>query len=110
MVQASANRYRESENRLAQCRFPSEARLWHSGSDMQIQLCKKSIDRLGSQRSTLLESLRDRDHSPVIKDCLTRCEACDQGLLIASADGLPLRAKDTDQLLDQIDSLSEAAD
>jgi hypothetical protein len=74
---------------------------------MQIQLCKKSIERLGTGMPSLLSSLRDREHSPTVKDCLNRCQACDQGFIIATADGLPMRAKHAEQLLDDLDSLAE---
>lgn len=74
---------------------------------MQIQLCKKSIERLGAGMPSLLSCLRDRDHSPTVKDCLNRCQTCDQGFIIATADGLPMRAKQAEQLLHDLDSMAE---
>ena len=72
---------------------------------MQIKLCKKSIDRLGGGTAPLLESLRDRQHSVIVKDCLERCQTCDRGVLIAMADGMPLSARHADKLLQDIDAL-----
>ncbi len=73
---------------------------------MQISLCKKSVERLGPGMSPFLEVLRDREHEPTLKDCLQRCQGCDLGLLIASADGMPMSAKHVDKLLADLDELA----
>lgn len=72
---------------------------------MVVQLCKKSLDRLGAAGKQLVSDLRERDHTPVIKDCLDRCTGCDKGLIIASADGMPLSAAKPEKLLESIDAI-----
>jgi hypothetical protein len=72
---------------------------------MMIQLCKKSIDRLGAAGAKLVSELRDREHSLIIKDCLDRCMGCDKGLIIASADGMPLSAAKPEKLLESVAAL-----
>lgn len=57
---------------------------------MQIALCKKSIERLAPGMAFVISTLRDREHTPIIKDCLNRCQRCDLGGVIAVADGMPL--------------------
>ncbi len=73
---------------------------------MQIQLCKKSIERLGEGLGALVSELREREHTPVVKDCLDRCQRCDLGLVIANADGIPMSASTVDQLLCDLDTLA----
>ncbi|MSP61901.1 MAG: hypothetical protein EXR72_16525 [Myxococcales bacterium] len=73
---------------------------------MQIQLCKKSIERLGAGLAPVLSALRDREHSPVVKDCLDRCQRCDLGFVIATADGTPMSVRSVDQLLLDLDALA----
>ena len=74
---------------------------------MIVRLCRKGLLRLGSEQETLIDALRDREHSPVIKDCLDRCGRCETGALIATADGMPLSAADAAELLTQVDALAE---
>ena len=50
--------------------------------------------------------LRDREHSPVVKDCLNRCEGCELGGLIAIADGMPMSAPTFDAFLSDLDALA----
>ena len=56
---------------------------------VQIQLCKKSVERLPGALPSVLSALRDREHSPVVKDCLNRCEGCERGGLIAKRFSAP---------------------
>ncbi len=56
--------------------------------------------------STLLAALRDREHSPIVKDCLDRCQRCALGFVIASADGMPLGVTTFEQLLAEVDTLA----
>jgi hypothetical protein len=74
---------------------------------MMIQLCKKGLDRLGAGGTALVSSLREREHMPVLKDCLDRCQGCDKGLLIANADGMPLSAATAAKLLASLDDLAD---
>jgi uncharacterized protein YuzB (UPF0349 family) len=74
---------------------------------VNVQLCKKSIERLGAGMKPLISALRDQEHSLLIKDCLDRCMACDKGLIIAAADGMPLSAAAPDKLLASIAALAE---
>jgi hypothetical protein len=74
---------------------------------MTILLCKKGLERLGAAREALLFRLREGEHTPVVKDCLDRCQGCDKGLLIAAADGMPLSAMTADQLLAKIADLAD---
>jgi len=73
---------------------------------VQVELCKKSIQRLTPDLAPLLSALRDREHAPVVKDCLNRCQRCDLGFVIATADGTPMSASTLDQLLDDLDALA----
>jgi hypothetical protein len=73
---------------------------------VQIQLCKKSIDRLPAGAAAAISALREREHVPVVKDCLNRCQRCDLGGLIAVADGNPLAAPTLEALLDDLDALA----
>lgn len=73
---------------------------------MNIQLCKKSIERLPGGSAATLSSLRDREHTPIVKDCLNRCQRCDLGGVIAVADGTPLSAPTLEALLEDLDALA----
>jgi uncharacterized protein YuzB (UPF0349 family) len=71
---------------------------------MQVQLCKKSIERPGGD--ALVEALQDREHTVIVKDCLNRCQGCNLGLFIAVADGSPLSGKTADKILADVDELA----
>ena len=73
---------------------------------MQVELCKKSLERLNTDLAPLLSALRDREHTPVVKDCLNRCQRCDLGFVIATADGMPMSASTLDDLLGDLDALA----
>jgi hypothetical protein len=73
-----------------------------------IQLCKKSIERLGSGQKPLLSSLREQEHTIIVKDCLDRCMGCDKGLIIATVDGAPVSAVNPAKLLATVAELAEA--
>jgi uncharacterized protein YuzB (UPF0349 family) len=74
-----------------------------------IQLCKKAIERLGPSMKPLLSSLRDQEHTVIVKDCLDRCLACDKGLLIAAVDGMPVSAANPAKLLATVAELADDA-
>jgi hypothetical protein len=71
-----------------------------------IQLCNKSVARLGAGAKPMLSSLREQEHSVVLKDCLERCQACDKGLIIATVDGMPLSAIDAAAFVDKLAQLA----
>lgn len=73
---------------------------------MQVHLCKKSLERVGGGAAAVLETLRERDHVPVVKDCLNRCERCERGDVIAVAGGMPLGAATFEALLGDLDALA----
>jgi hypothetical protein len=73
---------------------------------MRILLCKKSLVRADVLVS-LPDALRAREHTPITPDCLQRCQKCDQGLLIAVADGAPLSAATAEELLAAVDELAD---
>jgi hypothetical protein len=73
---------------------------------VQVELCRKSIERLGAPLAPLLSALREREHTPVVKDCLNRCQKCELGFAIATADGTPLGASSVTALLADIDALA----
>ena len=73
---------------------------------MQIHLCKKSLDRLAGGPAAVSSVLRDREHSPVVKDCLSRCERCERGGIIAIADGMPMSAATLEAFLSDLDALA----
>ncbi len=77
---------------------------------MQVQLCKKSLDRLGAGKTELLDALAEREHDVLVKDCLNRCQGCDLGLVIAAADGVPMSAKHVAKLLGDLDELAADRD
>ena len=73
---------------------------------MQIQLCKKSIERLAPGLPSMISTLRDREHTPVVKDCLNRCERCDLGGVLAIADGMPMSSSTFEAFLSDLDALA----
>jgi len=73
---------------------------------VKVSLCKKSVERPGIDLPTLLSALRDREHVPVIQDCLNRCQRCEMGFVMANADGMPMGAATVDELLGQLDQLA----
>ena len=73
---------------------------------MQVELCRKSIERLGAPLAPLLSELREREHTPVVKDCLNRCQKCELGFAMATVDGTPLGASSVTALLADIDALA----
>jgi uncharacterized protein YuzB (UPF0349 family) len=74
---------------------------------VKIELCKKSVERRGPEAAAaFLATLRDREHVPVVRDCLTRCQRCEQGFLIANVDGMPTGAATPDELLDALEQLA----
>ena len=73
---------------------------------MRIELCKKSVERLTTDLDSLLTALREREHTPLLKDCLNRCQRCDLGFVMATADGTPISATTLDQLLADLDALA----
>jgi hypothetical protein len=77
---------------------------------VQIQLCKKSVERLPAGLASVLSVLRDREHSPIVKDCLNRCEACERSGVIAIAGGMPMSAPTFDALLNDLDVLAAEDD
>jgi hypothetical protein len=64
-----------------------------------IQLCKRSVDRLGPPSQALVSSLREEEHEVQLKDCLGRCVPCQAGQIIAAVDGMPVSAPDPARLL-----------
>jgi hypothetical protein len=77
---------------------------------VNVQLCKKSIERLPVGLPAALSLLRDRQHTPILKDCLNRCQSCERGSLVAVADGTPLGAASLEALLDDLDALADDDD
>ena len=73
---------------------------------MQVELCRKSVERLGAPLALLLSELREREHTPVVKDCLNRCQKCELGSVMATVDGMPLGASSVTALLADIDALA----
>ena len=73
---------------------------------MQVELCRKSVERVGAPLALLLSELREREHTPVVKDCLNRCQKCELGFVIATVDGTPLGAAGVTALLADIDALA----
>jgi hypothetical protein len=71
-----------------------------------IQLCRKSVERLGAGAKPMLSSLREQEHSVALKDCLERCQACDKGLIIATVDGMALSAIDARAFADKLAQLA----
>jgi hypothetical protein len=73
---------------------------------VQVELCRKSVERVGAPLALLLSELREREHTPVVKDCLNRCQKCELGFAIATVDGTPLGAASVTALLADIDALA----
>ena len=73
---------------------------------MQVELCRKSLERLGAPLAPLISELREREHTPVVKDCLNRCQKCELGFVMATVDGTPLGASSVMALLADIDALA----
>ena len=73
---------------------------------MKVELCRKSFERLGAPLDALLSELREREHTPVVKDCLDRCQRCELGFAMATVDGTPLAASSVTALLADIDALA----
>jgi hypothetical protein len=73
---------------------------------MQVELCRKSLERLGAPLDPFISELREREHTPVVKDCLNRCQKCELGFLMATVDGTPLSASSVTALLADIDALA----
>jgi uncharacterized protein YuzB (UPF0349 family) len=72
---------------------------------MRIELCKKSLERVGGE--ALIEALAERDHTPMVKDCLNRCQGCNLGLVIATVDGAPMSARSAEAFLADLDEAEE---
>ncbi len=73
---------------------------------MQVELCRKSVERLGAPLAPLLSALREREHTPLVKDCLNRCQKCELGFAMATVDGTPVSASSVTALLADIDALA----
>jgi hypothetical protein len=73
---------------------------------MHVELCRKSLERLGAPLAPLISELREREHTPVVKDCLNRCQKCELGFVMATVDGAPLGASSVTALLADIDALA----
>jgi hypothetical protein len=71
-----------------------------------VRLCKTGILRLGPGARALVDGLREREHSPVIADCLDRCQVCEKSL-VATLDGMPVSAPDVATLLALCDELAD---
>ena len=76
---------------------------------MKIELCKKSLERLGPGQDDFTSALRDREHSLVVKDCLNRCQGCLLGLVIATVDGAPVSTRTAEAFLADVDELAADA-
>jgi hypothetical protein len=73
---------------------------------VRIELCKKSVERLTTDLDSFVMLLREREHTPLVKDCLNRCQRCDLGFVMATADGTPISASTLEQLLADLDALA----
>jgi hypothetical protein len=73
---------------------------------MQVHLCKKALERAPGGAAAIVSALREREHVPLVKDCLNRCEPCERGEAIAVVDGAPLRAASYETLLLDLDALA----
>jgi hypothetical protein len=73
---------------------------------VQVELCRKSVERLGAPLAELVSELREREHTPVVKDCLNRCQKCELGFVMATVDGTPVGASSVTALLADIDALA----
>ena len=72
---------------------------------MMIRLCKTGLVRLGPGAGALLAELRAREHTPIVQDCLDRCQVCEKGPLVFTADGMPLAAADAAALIAMLSEL-----
>jgi hypothetical protein len=73
---------------------------------MKVEICQKSLDRLGAEQGAFMEALREREHTPVAKDCLNRCQGCQLGLLIVTVDGAPMSKRTPAAFLEELDELA----
>lgn len=73
---------------------------------MNVQLCKKSIERLPAGVPGTIAALREREHTPVVKDCLNRCQRCELGGVIAVVEGAPVSAPTLEAFLRDLDELA----
>jgi len=74
---------------------------------MMIRLCKTALMRLGPKAGELLSTLREREHTPIVADCLDRCTVCELGKLVATADGIPLAPGNPAELLTMLDEIAD---
>ena len=74
---------------------------------MMIRLCKTALIRLGPGAAQLLSALREREHTPIVVDCLDRCTVCETGKLVATADAIPLAPKTAADLLAMLDEIDD---
>ena len=74
---------------------------------MMIRLCKTALMRLGPEAPRLLSTLREREHTPIVADCLDRCTMCELGKLVATADGMPLAPANGNELLALLDEIAD---
>jgi len=63
-----------------------------------------SLQRHGARGTSLVEDLRERDHSVTVRDCLDRCGVCQMGRLIVSLDGMTTAVPDPAALLSAVDA------
>ncbi len=71
------------------------------------QCVNLALLRLGPGAARLLGELREREHTPIVADCLDRCTVCELGRLVATADGMPLAPKNGDELLTMLDEIGD---
>ena len=74
---------------------------------MMIRLCRTALIRLGPDAGKLVTALREREHTPIVADCLDRCTVCETGKLVATADAMPLATKTVDELLAILDEIGD---
>ena len=74
---------------------------------MMIRLCKTALIRLGPDAGKLVTALREREHTPIVADCLDRCTVCELGKLVATADGIPLAPANGNELLALLDEIAD---
>ena len=79
-----------------------------AATPMQVHFCQRSLGRLGPGMEPLLGALRDRGHTPVVRECLNCCQDCNLGMLVTRIDGTPMSVADGDKLLGELDELSAA--
>jgi uncharacterized protein YuzB (UPF0349 family) len=73
---------------------------------MIVRLCKVGLERLSDgSGAQLVEALREREQTPVVRACLERCGVCETGRLVATVDGAPLSVATTAELLEHVDAL-----